>query len=155
MPRAGRPVNTRVSAVSSSHAARQRRPVRGHQPRFRTEQIRRADLHGRRAEHKRGDYAASVGDAAGGDHWYLDGVDHLRDERHGADLPVGVPGKKDAAMAAGLEALGYDRVTAMFLQPDCLAHRGGGGDHLRACGLHARDQRFGRQAEMEAHDLGP
>ena len=56
-------------------------------------------------------------------------------------------------MAAGLVALGDDRVAAVIGKPLCLAGGGGGGHHLGAAGLDAIQQAALRQAEMEADDL--
>ena len=61
--------------------------------------------------------AAGIGDAARGDHRHGDGVDDLRNQREGADLGGDIIGEEHAAVAAGLSALGDDRVAAVCFQP--------------------------------------
>ena len=85
MPRASRPLIARVRTVSVSVGGGDRLPMRvGHGGLARAEE-RGADLDARRAEREGGRDAAAVGDPAGGDDRRTHGVDHLRDEREGAD----------------------------------------------------------------------
>ena len=96
---------------------------------------------------------APVGDAAGGDHRHGDGVDDLRHERERADLRLDAVGEEHAAVAAGLEALGDDRVAAALLEPDRLVDGGRRGDDLRPGGAHPVEEGCVGQAEVEADDL--
>jgi len=58
-------------------------------------------------------------------------------------------------MPSSLAALGDDGVAALALQPARLLDRGRRGDDLGAGVPYPPEQRLFRQAEMEAHHLGP
>ncbi len=98
-----------------------------------------AELDAGGAEGEGGGDAAAVGDAAGGDHRHGDGVGDLRDQRERADAGVvGLDGE-GAAVAAGLPALGDDRVDAGLVERAGLGDRGGGAEDAGAGGAQPRD----------------
>ena len=145
MPRAGRPVMRRVSAVwraaSLISAARWIAARR----RFGAAQVRRADLDHRRAERERRLDAGAVGDAAGGDHR------HAHAQRTICGSKANVPhcrrqvvGEEVAAMAAGLEPLRDHRVDAARFEPERLVDRRRAGQDARAGRANAIEQRRAR-----------
>ena len=118
------------------------------------EEIGGADLHAGGAEHEGGRDSPAVGDAAGGNHRDVDGIDDLRDERHRADHPgLGLPGK-GSAMPAGLDALGDDGVDALPDQDPGFARIGRRTQDQAADLAETIDEDPVRQAEVEAHDTG-
>ena len=70
-----------------------------------------------------------------------DGVDDLRHQRERADLRLDAVVEEHAAVAAGLGALGDDRVAAVPVEPDRLVDGGRRGDDLRAGGAHPVEER--------------
>ena len=89
---------------------------------LRAEQERGADLDPVRAQGQRGRDAARVGDATGRDDRDRHRVDHLRHQRHGAELGVEPVGQEHPAVPAGLDALRDDHVAAVVGQPAGLGH---------------------------------
>ena len=84
MPRAGRPVITLVIAVCRC-ASFQRGAMRRRYFRLRAEHIGGADLHAGSTQRERRGDASRIGDGAGRDHRHFHRVDHLRQQREGAD----------------------------------------------------------------------
>ena len=108
-PRARRPVNARVIAVSprgSSRAA-----VRLARARLRAEEERGADLRGGRAGGERGAHAVAIADPTCRNERQLDGRGDPADELEQRDISVGAVGPA-AAVAAGLGALRDEHVGA-------------------------------------------
>ena len=127
--------------------------VRGADRGFGGEQVRRTYLHGAGAQSEGGGDPARVSDAAGGDHRHADSVDDLRHQRHQADLAIEVVAEKHAAVAAGFNAHGDDRVAAMLLQPNRLFDGCGRRKYLGAGRFDAVEQGLFRQAKMETDHL--
>src|SRR5687767_9988484 len=130
--------------------ALERRAQYGAGARFRAEKIGRADLYAGSAQrHCRG-YSIGVGDAARSDDGDIHGSYDLRHKRQRPGLRGKVEFEEAAAVSAGFQALGNDRIDALRFQPACLFDGGGRGDDLGADGPHACEQLWGRQAEMKA-----
>ena len=82
MPRAGRPVNRLVSAVSRAAVALQRGAVHGAGRRLGAQQERRAELRRAGAQAQRRGHALRVGDAAGRDDRHAHRLEDRRQQRH-------------------------------------------------------------------------
>ncbi len=82
--------------------------------------------------------ASGVADAAGGDHRHVDGAGDGADQGEGPHLRVDVSLEKHAAMAAGLGALGDDRIDAASGKKRGLAQRRRRARHLAPNRLDAR-----------------
>ena len=148
-PRAGRPVKTLVSTVSSN-VPREGATVHGGGERLWAQQVGGADLHRRRAEHECSGDAATIGDAAGGDHRHRDGVDHTRHQRHGPGLGGHVGGEEHPAMPAGLGSLGDDDIASVALEPDRFGHGRRRRHHGGTRGADSIHEFGRRQTEVEA-----
>ncbi len=122
---------------------------------LRAQQVGGAQLHTSGAQGLRCRHALGIGDAAGGDHRYVQRGDQLRQQGEGAELGGQVLAEEDAAVAAGLQALGDHQVDAVLLQPEAFGDRCRAGGDLRAGGAGALQQVGARQAEVEADQCGP
>ncbi len=91
--------------------------------------------------------------AARCDHRQIDGIDHLRHQRHRAGLARNVFTQEDPTMAAGLIALSDDRIDAAFGKPACLLRRGGRADDDAARRFDPLQEAGGRQPEVKTHHL--
>ena len=117
MPRAGRPLKTIRQSRVPGGLASERRPVHGAGRGFRAEQVGCSNLDAGGAKgHRRRD-AFRVRDAAGGDHRERDRLHDLRDQRERSDLGAQVVRQEHAAVPAGLEPLGDDRIDAVRFEP--------------------------------------
>ena len=74
-----------------------------------------ADLHASGAEDHGCGHATGIADATGGDHWYVEGIDQLRQQGEGAELAAKVEIQKMPTMAASFQSLGDHRIDAAFL----------------------------------------
>ncbi len=119
-----------------------------------TEQVRRADLHGRGAKrHHRGN-SCRISDPTSGDHRNAHRLDDLRHQRERPELRRQVVRQEMTAMAAGFEALRDDRVHATRLEPSRFINGRRRRQHLRTPPTHALEQLGLRQSEMKTDDRG-
>ena len=94
------------------------------QLRLRTSQQAGADLRCTGAEQERRRNAASIGNAAGRDHWNSDGVDHGRQKREQTDLlPLGFGRVETAAVSPGFHTLGNHDISAGIFRGTGFRHR--------------------------------
>src|SRR5690348_2064174 len=76
----------------------------------------RSHLHGLCAKSQGGDYAARICDATGGNHWHVDHVGNLRDERKSACKRILRGAEERTAVASGFESGSNDGVDARVVQ---------------------------------------
>ena len=152
MPRAGRPVNTLVSAVFAGGIALQCGAMDGAGGGFRAQQIGGADLHAGGAERQRRGDAFRIGNAAGRDDRHAHGLHHLRHQRERADLageivgqemPRWPPASRPCAMTASTPRASSQRASSTVVADDRI---------FAPQRTHTRQQFRRRQAEMKAHD---
>ena len=153
-PRAGRPVKTFVTTVSSDASPGQGEPVHRGGERLGTEQVRRTDLYRGGAEHEAGRDAATVSDPAGRDHRQVHRVDHPRHEGDRARLRSDVLGEKHSTVPAGFGTLSDHHVAPVCLEPYGFGHGRRRRHHDRTGGADALDELGIGQAEVEADHFG-
>ena len=128
MLRPARPLNTRLTIVSSGAVRASASAQAGCKLRLRRAQQRGADLRGAGAEQQGGGDAARIANAAGRHDRDLDGVDNGGNERKQPDhLPLRLGRVETAAMAAGFHPLHRDDIGAGFFGGTRL----GDGRHVR------------------------
>lgn len=124
MPRAGRPLNTLVSAVwraaALCSASTMHRTCGG----LRTQQIRGADLDSGGTQRHGCRHAVGIRNAASSNYRALHRLDQLWHQGKRAHLGCEVVGQEHTTMATRLQPLGNNGIDALRVEPACFRNRG-------------------------------